>query len=296
MSEKNRYRTTLVKEALRLGVTVLVIELLAYLRQKRHERAHLKADLIAQLASRDKEVALAAAESLRQRGWLEDGSLRAAKLIRAHLSGVVFDSADLRGADLTEAHLRGAVLAWANLYKTRFVEADLAQASLIAANLQEANLTRVRLPGAFLLGACLQGALLNFANLHGAHLGNTDLRGAQLRAAYLNEAILEEADLRGADLQRADLQAAILRRAKLDGVNLCGAELTGADLTGSTFDEHTTLPDGSPWTPGIDLARFTDPTRADFWRYTVPHGWAGAVFEHQRKELFASYQAAAVGN
>ena len=66
---------------------------------------------------------------------------------------------------------------------------------------------------------------------------------------------LQEADLRGANLQEA---------------NLWGANLQGADLGGATFDENTMLPDGTKWTPGTDMGRFTDREHPDFWRSDDP--------------------------
>ncbi|MCI0708858.1 MAG: pentapeptide repeat-containing protein [Chloroflexi bacterium] len=52
--------------------------------------------------------------------------------------------------------------------------------------------------------------------------------------------------------------------------NFCGALLLNANfrnaiLERATFDEHTTLPDGSNWTPDTDMNRFTDPDHPFFW-------------------------------
>lgn len=84
----------------------------------------------------------------------------------------------------------------------------------------------------------LAGANLNRANLRGANLRSTDLR----------------ANLAGADLRIANLGAADLR----------GAYLIGADLEGAEFYETTRLPDGTYWTPDIDMARFTNSEHPDF--------------------------------
>jgi hypothetical protein len=89
----------------------------------------------------------------------------------------------------------------------------------------------------------LSGADLYEADLRGAVLTGADLRGAVLTEAVLFEADLREADLRGADLTEADLYEADLR----------GAVLTGAVLKGAM------LPDGSTWTEGTDMSRFTNP-------------------------------------
>ena len=124
------------------------------------EREAKKADLISDLGSRAKDVAIAAAEELRRHGWLSDGSLQRAYLCRANLEG----------ADLERANLSWANLSWADL-----CVANLLRASLRGANLCVANLFR--------------------ASLYGA-----DLRGANLSGADLREAILCEANLFGADL------------------------------------------------------------------------------------------------
>jgi hypothetical protein len=52
-------------------------------------------------------------------------------------------------------------------------------------------------------------------------------------------------------------------------IGLSGANLQGADLTGAKFDENTTLPDGTKWTPDTDMTRFTDPEHPEFWRSDI---------------------------
>ena len=178
--------------------TYLLLELVIGRMEKREaereaekqEREAKKADLIAQMRSQVQDVAIAAAEELRRRGWLTDGSLRGANLFEANLQGVGLYQADLRGANLG------------------------------LANLQEADLFMTN----------LQGTTLSAANLQGAHLAGANLQGAHLAGANLQE-----------------------------------AGLLGAYLQGAEFNEDTTLPDGRPWTPDTDMARFTDPMHPDFW-------------------------------
>ncbi|MFB0536997.1 MAG: pentapeptide repeat-containing protein [Anaerolineae bacterium] len=169
------------------AVTYLLLGLFIGRRQRREAE---RADLIAQMGSIERSLAIGAVEELRRHGWLTDGSLR--------------------GADLTGANLQGA-------------------------DLTETN---------------LQGIDLRLADLRGADLSGANLQGADLRLAKLQDAILADADLRGADLRWAKLQ---------------GASLYRADLQGAAFDEHTTSPDGTAWTPGTDMARFTNPDHPDFW-------------------------------
>lgn len=118
-----------------------------------------KHDLISQLGSPDNHRALQAAHILRERGWLNDGSLRRAALLNANLQ-----SADLRGADLTTADL---------------MRANLSKANLSGAMLRRAGLDGADLRGADLSAANLQTAMLHRANLEGATLRLADLEGAR---------------------------------------------------------------------------------------------------------------------
>lgn len=135
------------------------------------------------LGSSVHDVAVAAAEELRRRGWLTDGSLQGSVLQQANLQG-----ANLSGADLHEANLFGANLRGANL-----MVAELQEAVLQEVDLQEATLVEASLEGAELFDANLQGALLEDADLEGANLSSANLRGANLMEANLRGAILGEA-------------------------------------------------------------------------------------------------------
>jgi uncharacterized protein YjbI with pentapeptide repeats len=118
---------------------------------ERRERTEAdKKKLIADLGSKVRDVAIPAAEKLRDTPWLFDGSLE-----RADLRG-----ADLNGANLSEANLIGANLRGANL----------SVADLIGAILGGANLSKADLSGANLRRACLNGAYLAAANLSEANL------------------------------------------------------------------------------------------------------------------------------
>lgn len=147
---------------------------------------------------------------------------------------------------LTDSSLQGADLRIANLEGAKLWKADL----------QGANLQWAKLKGANLNGSILVGANLTQANLQAARLGGADLRGAALF-----EARLYRVNFNGALLCDADL-----RRAHLEGARLTGADLRGARLDSAFLDELTTLPDGSAWSPDIDLVRFTDPAHPQFWR------------------------------
>jgi len=110
------------------------------------------------------------------------------------------------------------------------------------------------------------GSLDNAEALHAVErlraqgwLTNRTLKDKQFVGANLRGANLASAYLRGAWFVNADLQGADLSGANLMGTIFTGADLTGARLDGATYDEKTVLPDGTAWSPGADLERFTDP-------------------------------------
>ena len=144
------------------------------------EREDQKARLILDLGSTVHDVAIPAAEKLRERGWLRDGSLQGAYLRNANLSR----------AELLNADLQRANLAKAKLERTYLWKAHLQRATLVNANLRKSVLVRAELQGAYLMSADLEGAELMNANLHGADLRLANLRGASLQDATLTDATL----------------------------------------------------------------------------------------------------------
>jgi uncharacterized protein YjbI with pentapeptide repeats len=200
---------------------------------------------VEELGSRVREVAIAAAEELRQRGWLYDGTLGEAYLAGANLREADLAKAVLQGADLHRADLAGACLSMASLR-----EADLSFAKLEGADLGDANLTRSDL--SFAEGAG--------ANLENANATRSDLSFARLAGARLAQASLTRSNLSHAELIGAHLQGASLRE----------ADLKFADLSEALLDEATELPDGTRWTEHADLSRFTYPKHPEFWRSDDP--------------------------
>jgi uncharacterized protein YjbI with pentapeptide repeats len=237
------------------AVTLFFIDILIGSREKQEakeqQEAQLKADLVAQFGSSVRNIAIAASEELRRRGWLYDGLLQGEYLLEADLAGSVLSKADLRRANLGDANLQNAELVLANLQSARLDGSNLQRANLLAANLQRASLVSAKLRE-----ANLQEANLQEAELIAAELQNARLKGANLQKAYLNGANLEGAELRG-----ANLHGAYLRSTNLHGADLHGATLEEANLNEANFDENTILPDGSKWTPGTDLAAFTSKRR-----------------------------------
>jgi uncharacterized protein YjbI with pentapeptide repeats len=221
-------------EALGVGVTVALFALINRWQIKRGRQQQLVDDV----AGIDATAARAAVHQMARKGWLagEYGLLR----------GVDLTGARLRETRLRHANLRGAVLAEAELREADLGAADLSGANLIKANLHAADFTAADLRGAMLQNVIAQSAIFYRANISRANLFGARLNTANLREADLKEANLADADLRGANLGSANLER--------------------ARLSAESFDIETWLPDGVYWTPGTDLARYTDPSHPDFWR------------------------------
>lgn len=96
------------------------------------------------------------------------------------------------------------------------------------------------------------------------------LTDGSLRGAYLDRTNLQGGSLRDSDLRGASLRGANLRDIHPYGANFSAADLTGADLLRADLSrtrlEGARLPDGTMWTPNVDLARFTDEAHPDRWR------------------------------
>jgi uncharacterized protein YjbI with pentapeptide repeats len=134
------------------------------------------------------------------------------------------------------------------------------------------------LQGADLRHTNLENADLLAANLQNARLSKANLQDAELLLANLQDANMSGANLQDVDMAQANLQCTDLIVANLQGAYLDGANLQGANLTNTDFNEDTTLPDATKWTPGTDMTRFTDPDHPEFWR---GYGLRGADLQNQ---------------
>jgi hypothetical protein len=195
----------------------------------------IKEELIAQMGSDVRDVAVPAADELRRRGWLTDGSLRWSQL----------GDANLEGADLWLANLEGASLRFANLQGARLSRANLEGADLWRAQLQRGNMESANLAWTDMRHSNLQGVDLWLANLEGASLDRADLKEARLGRVHLQEADMEDADLEGANLWGAQLQGAELERANLNKVFLQEADVATRQLAQAKSLAGATLPDGT---------------------------------------------------
>jgi hypothetical protein len=98
-------------ELISIVITILVIDGLNERRAIQQE----KQALILQMSSPTNFITKEAARILRMRGWLTDGTLQGANLLRANLRKVLLAKADLRGAQFYKAELWDAYLHETNL-------------------------------------------------------------------------------------------------------------------------------------------------------------------------------------
>ncbi len=194
---------TRIAQSLGIGIAggimaFLVMEQISRRRAEAEEAAprFSREQLIARMRRHDPAEAAQAVQSLREAGWLHDGTLRRINLTGAQLAGANLIYADLEGANFTAANLQ--------------------RASLSDATLRSANLGLTQLEQASLVGADLRGAALRMAYLQGA-----DLRRAQVTDQVLAEAFA----LRGATLPDGSLYdgrfnlAGDLERAAAEGID-----------------------------------------------------------------------------
>lgn len=146
---------------------------------------------------------------------------------------------------LMDGSLWGIDLSGADLHQANLFLADLGSASLEQVNLNQSNLFMVNLEDAMLWRARFCGASLVEANFYNANL--------------------KEANFHQADLSASNLQRSNLKDTNFGGANLMNAKFYETNLHHARFDHHTILPDGSYWTPNIDLSIFTDPHHRQFW-------------------------------
>ena len=103
-------------------------QLLEKRRSEEQEDKHneqVRKELITDLGSNDNQVSLNALNQLRDKGWLQDGSLRKAILISADMSNANLFGADLQGADLRGAKLHSAILRKVKLQGVNLKRAEL---------------------------------------------------------------------------------------------------------------------------------------------------------------------------
>ncbi len=132
---------TLSMEFIGSAITFWLLEQL--IDRKREEEKEMAArsleqkELITEMSAGNNDTAINAANKLRERGWLTDGTLRGSVLILSNLMG-----ANLIAADLQEADLRGSKLQTAILRDAKLQGANLRGAELQGADLDGTEFDR----------------------------------------------------------------------------------------------------------------------------------------------------------
>jgi hypothetical protein len=155
-------------ELIGISITVLILDAMVEKRQKKIAEDQFKAQLVREMGSSIRDMAIPALEELRENGWLAD----------EFLTGKNFDGANLMDADFTNAILSNDSFVHANLAGANFNGAKLDGARLISANMKNAKTEFAVIRGADLRGALLEGSsftdeqLQGVTYLHGAIMPN----------------------------------------------------------------------------------------------------------------------------
>lgn len=121
LADADTFLQELVPEFFGIVFTVLILENLARVREKRQ----LTEQLIRRMQSRFNPTALSAIEELRVYGKLQDGTVRHRNLRGSNWQNANLYEADLTGCDLTNAILKQADFVYANLTGAKVTEEQL---------------------------------------------------------------------------------------------------------------------------------------------------------------------------
>ncbi len=171
-----------------IAITVLIIDTLTRRRETKQAERSDREELVRKLGSKVNEASRQAAESLRAKKWMFDGTLQEIDLRAANLEEADFYCADLQGANFQFAMLKNASLKKANLVGADFSRSKAWGAKCYKADMRGANFTEARLYRADFTSADLQQANFTDAVLEGANLKETNLRGAIfVKTVFLTE-------------------------------------------------------------------------------------------------------------
>lgn len=197
---------------------------------------------------------------------------------RLSIPGTLLYDGSLHHANLADLKISDVSLAGGNFFAASFFGSTLSNANLTRSWLNSATFNRARLNK-----VDLSSSYLYEADFSASHLESTAMQNC-----VMTEAKLDNAELIGVDFSNSDLSFASLKDARvfstdyssIPPVNFSGANLTQADLLSSNqnlfnddglkMNGETILPDGSYWSPKVDLARFTNVHHPDFWRSSDP--------------------------
>ena len=179
-----------------------------------------KNQLVEQIRTGGNSAALEAVKTLRERGWLMDGSLKGMNFSGADLSTADLNHARLENVDFSGASLFSADLSFANLRgESNFHQVDLRSASLEDTLMDGALLTEAKLSSAQMIGTRLQAAVLSDADFSGALMIGADLRGA-----FLNRTTFGGTLLRSVDFREARLSGTVFMQSEFESVFMSRAE------------------------------------------------------------------------
>lgn len=243
---------------LSFGIIILIFQQYSIIESRKNE-------LIIQLGSPVNDISLEAVRQLDILGYLTDGTLAGSYLWQANLSDGFLVEAKLNNIFASRANFDRAQLGYANLSNANLYAASFVNSIIYNANLSGSEMSFIDFHQAQLVRVDLSDAFLFYANLSNANLGcdvvhsseGTFSRGSEPSETCTN---LTNTSLAGSNLTNANLEDAILI-----GANLEDAMLVGANLNNTLFDEATILPNGSHWTPNVDLSIFTDPNHPEYW-------------------------------
>ena len=263
--------------------------------EQQRQQEEQRTQLVAEAGSRINLMAIPAIETLRVKGWLDDGALRNADLDHANWKDGDLSQADLVNANLSEATLRDARLVEANLSGANLKQAIFDGADVSKADLESADLFSASFIGANLTGANLQNIEAWCADFRGADLSSADLRGAATRnqiprtsisvVSTATAIVIYIQSFDPSDFLIPEPGAISTPPAPLSTVRRDNSTATrtptlipifatrtavailqpASGCEHSSFDETTRLPDGAFWTSETNLARFTDSEREDFY-------------------------------
>jgi len=138
------------------------------------------------------------------------------------------------------------------------VDGSFERISLPYAQFNSIDLSQSHFSKSNFWGADLQYAIFDGANLSQAQLIGADLRQASLIGANLQGTFLGSTKLQGAIMWGADMRGANLLDAKLNDENIWSNE----EIT--SVDTAAILPDGTKWSPNVDMQRFTNSEHPEF--------------------------------
>lgn len=255
-------------ESVGILFTVVFIEFFVL---KRVETYQQKREVLVQLQSQDRNVAISGAQTARDRGWLAGANLYWANLNGAPLGGANLNKATFHGTQLKKANLRNASLKGAvfglwyhdHMSNEIEIEVDLTGADLEGADLTGVQMSETNMHDAFLFRAKLHNACLKGVDLSEATLCEADLRCSRLHRTCFDKAHLSLADIRGAELgphgKTAPQQPGHFQTAS----DLTSASLAGADLHWTIYDRTTLWP--SDFDPARDAPDAINTDRLDEW-------------------------------